>query len=90
MEALVRILMAVIVVQFCMLTFYLYITKKGKPLPNRLLGTFFLLFAINLGEGTLGYTGFFLQFPSLALIEDGLVLLYGPILFFFIKSLSKL
>ncbi len=71
-----------------LLTLFLFSSRKGKPLSNRLLAAFFLLLTINLGDGLLGYYGFYQQFPQFAHLEDGFVFLLGPVLYFYTRSMA--
>lgn len=80
------ILTSIVVFQFVLLAFFLFTIKKGKRLSNLLLGSFLLLLAINIADGLLTYFRFYLQFPSLALIEDSFILLYGPLVLFYSRS----
>lgn len=80
------ILTSIVVFQFVLLSFFLFTIKKGKRLSNLLLGSFLLLLAINIADGLLTYFRFYLQFPSLALIEDSFILLYGPLVLFYSRS----
>lgn len=77
------ILTSIVVFQFVLLSFFLFTIKKGKRLSNLLLGS---LLAINIADGLLTYFRFYLQFPSLALIEDSFILLYGPLVLFYSRS----
>ena len=43
--------------------------------------------ALNLGDGVLSYYGFYEQFPALAHLEDGLILVVGPLLYFYTLSM---
>jgi len=79
-------LLSIIVLQILLLVTFLLLQKKGRLLSNRLLAAFFLLLGINLTDGLLGLTGLYQQFPSLAHLEDGLVFLLGPLLYFYTRS----
>lgn len=50
---------------------------------NILLGAFFFMIALNLADGVLMLKGFFVRYPALALWEDSLALLYGPLLYLY-------
>jgi AraC-like DNA-binding protein len=83
---LLSILSTIVLFQFVLLSFFLFTVKKGRRLSNFLLGSFLLLLAINIADGLLTYHKFFLRFPELALIEDCLILLYGPLIFIYTRS----
>ncbi|MBT8113748.1 MAG: hypothetical protein KJP04_00090, partial [Arenicella sp.] len=67
-----------------------FLAAKGRDRHRSFLwiALFFILLAINLTDGLLGLSGFYLQHPHLAGWEDPLVLLYGPVLYFFAASLT--
>jgi AraC-like DNA-binding protein len=81
------ILATIVLFQFVLLSFFLFTIKKGKRLSNLLLGSFLLLLAINITDGLLTYYRFYRQYPSLALIEDSFILLYGPLILFYSRSI---
>jgi len=81
------ILSSIVVFQFSLLSFFLFTVKKGRRLSNFLLASFLLLLAINIADGLLTYYQFYRQFPSLALIEDSFILLYGPIILIYTRSI---
>lgn len=80
------VLLSIIVLQILLLVTFLLLHKKGKRLSNGLLAFFFLLLGINLADGLIGFTGIYSQFPALAHLEDGLVFLLGPLLYFYARS----
>jgi AraC-like DNA-binding protein len=83
---LLNILSTIVIFQLLLLSVFLFSVNRGKSRSNKLLAAFFLLLAINLTDGLLVYYGFYEKFPALAHIEDGLVFLIGPVLFFYTKS----
>lgn len=82
-----NILSIVILFQLVLLVLFLFTSKRGKRLSNQILGSFFLVLAINIGDGVLSVTGFFEKFPQWAHLEDGFILLFGPLLFFYTCSI---
>lgn len=81
------ILSSIVLFQFVLLSFFLFTVRKGKRLSNLLLASFLLLMAINIADGLLTYYRFYQQFPTLALIEDSFILLYGPLIFLYTLSI---
>lgn len=79
-------LIIIVVGQLMFLCFFLFSTKQGKLLSNRLLGTFFLLLALNLIDLLLKYNGYDSYYRSLALVDDAFVLLYGPLIYLYSYS----
>ncbi len=80
-------LLAVICLQLILLIAFLLSSGRGKKTSNRLLASFFLLLVFNLTNGILAGTGFYIQFPRWAHLTDGIIFLWGPVLFFYAKSL---
>ena len=85
--SLLNSLSTIVIFQLLLLTLFLFSSRKGKPLSNRLLAIFFLLLAINLSDGLLVYYGFYQRFPQFAHLEDGFVFLLGPVLYFYTRSM---
>ncbi len=81
------ILSVSIVIQLSLLVVFLLNSKKGKRLSNLLLAAFFFLLIINISDGIVAFSGFFTRFPQLAHLEDGFVLLFGPVLYFYTRSM---
>ena len=79
-------LLPVIILQVLLLSLFLFTHRKGKRLSNGLLALFFLFLGINLIDGLIGFTGFYQRYPALAHLEDGLVFLLGPLLYFYTRS----
>ncbi|WP_298794070.1 helix-turn-helix domain-containing protein [uncultured Allomuricauda sp.] len=72
---------------FGLLAIYLFVSKKGVPSSNWLLGGFFLLWALDFLDAVAFVMGFYETFPRLALWIDSTSLLYGPLLFFYTKRI---
>jgi AraC-like DNA-binding protein len=79
------ILVALVIFQYLLIAGFLLTHRPppGRTAANSLLATFFVLIALNLADGVLMMKGFYLFVPSLALLEDSLVLTYGPILYLY-------
>ncbi len=67
----------------------IFLLSEGLQRKNAFgwLGLFFILLGINSLDATLAFNGFYLQHPMLILWEDPMVLLYGPLIYFFTRSL---
>ncbi|MGI9552807.1 MAG: helix-turn-helix domain-containing protein [Aurantibacter sp.] len=68
---------------FGLLGLYLILTRKGRKIANRILGIFFLLWAIDFFEGALLLHGFYLNHPNAALWTESFLFLYGPLIYFY-------
>jgi len=75
------------VILFGMLGFFLIMGIRRKSTSNMLLGIFFLLWALNFLDGWLLISGFYLHYPSLAMWEEPFAFLYGPLIYFYAKTL---
>lgn len=76
-------LLIVVIGQLSFLCFFLFTSKQGKILSNRLLGLFFLLLALNLIDLLLKMNGYDSFYRPFALVDDAFVLLYGPLIYFY-------
>lgn len=83
---LIGIISSVILIQLVLLSAFLFTSGQGKKLSNRILACFFIWMALNIIDGLLTYSGFYTDHPALAHWEDGLVLLVGPLLYFYTQS----
>jgi AraC-like DNA-binding protein len=61
--------------------------KKGTKAGNYLLATLLVLFGYTLAEYVLYWTKYIYQFPILMDLGSNLTLLFGPILFFYIRHI---
>lgn len=52
-------------------------------MANRILGVFFLLWALDLLDGSLMLKGFYLDYPDWALLTESFPFLYGPLIYFY-------
>jgi len=87
---LTKFLTILCVVLFGMLGTFLFFSRKKRSRSNRILALFFWLWGLNFLDGFLLLDGFYLEYPSLALWEDPLVFLYGPVIYFYYRSLTAL
>lgn len=72
--------------QFIFVALYLFTHKRGNKRNNNLLGLLFLVFAISLLDFTIRVSGVVLPIPLLHLVDDGFFLLYGPLLYFYVRG----
>jgi hypothetical protein len=80
------ILFILIIFQLLFLSLFLLTQKKGKRVSNFLLGLFFLFISINLLDLFLLQQGFYISNPQLAGLGSCLPLLFGPLIYFYTKS----
>lgn len=80
------LLAGIVVFQYLVIAVFLFRNGHGK---NVLLALFFLLVAINLIDGELMIHGAYYSVPRLALLEDSLVLTYGPILYLYTLAIIE-
>lgn len=86
---LILVLTVIAVTLFTLLGLFLWVTKKGNKRANRFLGLFFLLWALDFLDGVLLLKGFYLNYPGFALWAEPLILLYGPLLYFYTLQLTS-
>jgi AraC-like DNA-binding protein len=65
---------------------FLLTHKKGNQRNNMLLGSIFLLIAWNMGDLTLQIYGVAFKWEFLRHIDDGFILLYGPIFYLYTQG----
>ncbi|HXB31454.1 MAG TPA: helix-turn-helix domain-containing protein [Puia sp.] len=80
------ILFILIIFQLLFLSLFLLTRKNGKPVSNILLGSFFLAICINLLDVFLLQQGFYSSNPQFAGLGSCLPLLFGPLIYFYTKS----
>ena len=83
---LIVVISIVCITLFSLLGLFLLLTEKGNRTANRFLGAFFLLWAIDFLDGVLLLSGFYLDYPGLALWTEGFLFLYGPLIYFYTKA----
>ena len=72
--------------QLACVAFFLFFYRRGNLRSNRLLGMVFMLFSLSLGDFTIRVSGIIFNNQYLHLIDDGSFFLYGPLLFFYVRS----
>ncbi len=65
---------------------FLFLRRGGRSLSHNLLGAFFLSFGLNIFDGYCLYRGIYLQFPRAGFWLNALPALFGPLLYFYTKS----
>lgn len=71
------------------LSWILFFNKKGNRRANLFLGIFTFLFALTLVDYVGYWSGYNQYFPNLRGFWQFLVLLYGPLLYFYLRSLNE-
>lgn len=74
---------------FFLLGIFLVTSKTKNSISSRMIGVFFILLGLNFLDGNLLLTGFYLNFPDLALWEEPFVFLYGPIIYFYSITITS-
>ena len=78
-----------VIFQLLFISIFLFIHDKGKRTSNRLLGFFFLTICLNLTDNFLLIKSFYFAYPSFALWSVWMILLLGPLLFLYTKSILQ-
>ncbi|HYK76802.1 MAG TPA: AraC family transcriptional regulator [Daejeonella sp.] len=68
---------------------YLLVNKKAKTLEYRVLALFLVVMSIAILGPVLGLSGYYKEFPHLIRVGDPLVLLFGPLFYYYIYLLSR-
>ena len=87
MEAnLLKILFTILCFQLLFVSFFLFQSKKGKSISNKILALVFLMLSV--AAINFYWIVFDIQtnFPQLMLIDDTFLLAYGPLLYLFTQS----
>lgn len=82
-------LSTVCITLFLVMTFFLGTTKRGNRKANRYLAVFFFLWAIDFLDALLFFNGFYLNNVTLAFWSEPLVFLYGPLVYFYSRSIFE-
>ncbi len=82
---LISLLPFLITFQLLFVGLFLISHKKGNRRNNILLSTIFILMAWNMGDLTLQMNGVVVKWDFLQHIDDGFFLLYGPILYLYVR-----
>jgi AraC-like DNA-binding protein len=73
--------------QLLFVAVFLLLNPRGNRRNNALLGGLFLLIAINMADFTLRITGMVFSAELLHFVDDGFVLLYGPLLYLYVNGI---
>lgn len=84
--ALKDILSIIVIFQLLFLFAFLSMHRRGKRISNILLGIFFLSLCLNFTDGILILNNAYVNHPSFAFIGNNFSLLFGPLLFLYVKS----
>lgn len=76
--------------QLLFASLFLITHKKGNKRNNRILGLIFLFFSISLADFSLRIYGILFPNPVWHLIDEGFFLLYGPMLYLYVKGVVYL
>jgi AraC-like DNA-binding protein len=82
----ISLLSFLITFEFLFFGIFLITHKKGNRRNNTLLGTLFLMIACNMADLTLRMNGIILKWEFVQLLDDGFLLLYGPLLYLYTKG----
>ncbi|WP_299530285.1 AraC family transcriptional regulator [Ulvibacterium sp.] len=80
------ILLLLVAFQLFFIAIFSLSNKKGKRTSNLLLGTFFLILAINTTDILLQIQDIWFFFPLILLLDDSFLLLFGPLIYFYTRS----
>jgi AraC-like DNA-binding protein len=80
------LLFVLVIFQLLFLSVFLFIHDKGKKIGNALLGVFFLAICLNLVDTFLLFKNVYFSYPSMAFWSVWILLLLGPLLFLYTKS----
>lgn len=72
--------------QLLFVALFLILHKKGNRRNNSLLGLVFLMFSISMGDFAIRISGIEIPNQLLHLIDDGFFLLYGPLIYFYVRG----
>jgi AraC-like DNA-binding protein len=84
--SLTDILIIIVIFQLLFISFFLFSQEKGNKTSLFLLGAFFLSFCLNLIDGFLLLQRVYFDYPNFALWASFMPLLYGPLLYLYIRS----
>jgi AraC-like DNA-binding protein len=80
------ILFIIVIFQLLFMAFFLFSHKKAGRLSNSLLGALYLAICLNLADNFLLIKRFYFSYPALALWSVWMLLLFGPLLYLYTKS----
>ena len=84
----IQVLSIACITLFSVLGLFILLDRKSN-LKGRWPGILFLLLGLNFLDGSLFISGFYLDFPHLALWEDPAPFIYGPAIFLYSQQLIK-
>jgi len=84
--SLISYLSFLITFQLLFVGIFLITHKKGNRRNNILLGTIFVMIAWNMGDLTLQMNGVFFEWEFVQLLDDGFLLLYGPVFYLYAQG----
>ncbi|MGX1928314.1 helix-turn-helix domain-containing protein [Flagellimonas sp. 2504JD4-2] len=79
-------LLLVVTFQLFFIAVFLLTNQRRKTASNLFLGFFFLALGINIGDMLLQLTDNVKVLPLFFLLDDALLLLFGPLIFWYVKS----
>src|SRR5437868_9405902 len=68
------------------ISIFLFTSDKGRRISNILIGSFFLVICLNLTDSFLLLKQVYFQYPAFALWGSNLLLLCGPLIFLYTRS----
>jgi len=81
------LLTIIIVFQLLFISLFLFTSKRGKSLSNKLLGLFFFFIAINFVDILFTVQGLQDYYHQIAQLDLAVLLLLGPLFFFYTKTI---
>ncbi|RKN82565.1 helix-turn-helix domain-containing protein [Ulvibacterium marinum] len=81
------ILLLLVAFQLFFIAVFSLTNRKGKRISNLLLGTFFLILAINVTDILLQIHNVWSFFPPFLLLDDSFLLLFGPLIYLYTLSI---
>lgn len=83
----VNIILSILVAfQLLFIAIFVLVNSKGNRKSNLLLGIFFLVLSINVIDILMQINGVWSFVPLFFLLDDSFLLLYGPLIYFYVKS----
>lgn len=87
--SLTEVLILLVIFQLFFISIFLFSHDKGKKVSNRLLALFFLSLCLNMIDSILLLKRIYLNYPSWAVWGTGIPLLYGPLIYLYVRSLLE-
>lgn len=76
-------------VQAVFLALVLLRTRSGNRIANRFLAWLLIIFSLGLADGFMSASYYYLLHPYLIGLEAPLIFIYGPLIYFYVKSLTN-